>query len=88
MSLIQIEGNIEGLNTRESLSLAVSTLFNAGVDCHGIPISPGALYAMIAVQDRQANYAVCVLKSTGFAVSQDYHPRMGTLSSPAMRARL
>ncbi len=81
MSLIEIDGHVGGLETLESLALAVSTLSRAGVDCHGVPISPGALYPLIEVQDRQANYALCVLKNSGFDVSPDSHPYTATLSN-------
>lgn len=87
MSLIEIEGHIGGLETLESLSLAVSTLARAGVECHGVPISPGALYALIEVQDQQTNYAVCVLKSSGFAVSPDSHPATAIMPGPSTRLR-
>ncbi len=79
MSLIEIDGYRGGLETLESLALAVSVLSRAGVECHGVPISPGSLYALVEVQDRQANYAVCVLKSSGFDVSPDAHPAIATL---------
>ncbi len=81
MSLLEIEGHVGDLETLESLALALSTLSRAGVECHGIPISPGALYALIEVQDQQTNYAVCVLRSSGFEVSADAHPTIATLSN-------
>lgn len=87
MSLIEIEGHIGDRQTLESLSLAVSTLSRAGVQCHGVPISPGALYALIEVQDRQTNYAVCVLKSSGFAVSPDSYPVAAVMPAPGIRPR-
>ncbi len=80
MSLIEIDGHVGGLETLESLALAVSTLSRAGVRCNGIPISPGSLYAMIEVQDRQTNFALCLLKRNGFDVSPDAYPAIATLS--------
>ncbi len=80
MSLIEIGGHTGGLETLEALTRAVHTLSRAGVECHGIPISPGALYATIEVQDRLANYAVCILRSNGFEVAADARPATAILS--------